>query len=637
MNGFPRMAIISAILAIGCGKKSPTLTETPEHNGTANNDSTMNACVLDSDCVRGECRDGQCHQVTATNGPNGRVNNESTGPTTNNGTNGGPLNNGTIAPQMPCEDTGGAERFALAEDTGIDLEVVPSGTLEGAGGILTSGVAIADLDHDGDADVIVTNEGGAPGYFANEGDGSFVDVTTERGLGGLTATTSLTVGDIDGDADSDLVIGRIGGLYVMTNDGDGQFSDATEQWGVADSMDVVSAGVLADFDGDLDLDLYVANYSGDPSVVPEVLPNRLYRNDGQTFTELTTSPGGEGAEGSTLAAAWWDFDEDGRPDVWVANDFGMTATPNQLWRNVGPDPSDPDNWLFENIASDANVDVPIFSMSVALADFDNDGDRDGYVANMAQNVLHVVDGLTTTDESVARGVASSVLPDPRPRPVDPPWYVPFLPEMEPFLAEYTDPDSGMYTLTSWSSVFFDANQDGWQDLFVSNGAVLTPLTPEATNQPNYLFVNQRDGTFAREPCYAIPDVRGSTRGAAVGDLDGDGDQDVVWSDNGINGEGTPVVAFNEMATGNWLTIELEGASPNTDAIGARVTLSVDGVRQTRWIDGGQSYLSVSERVAHFGLGTADSVDSVVVTWPDGEEQSVDVPDVNRRVSVSQGE
>ncbi len=627
MRYYALLIVAFALPLTACGEKKPGVLQPPK----TNNDSGCRA----SDCTGGtRCDDetGEC-VPRATN--NTVTNNGTTPNNTTTATNNtiGPTNNGTnntVGP-VPCEDLGDPARFVDWPGNGIDVAISRYQD-EPASYIVTSGVAMVDFDGDGDLDVMITNNGGALAYFTNDGAGAFTDATTAAGVAGLTQTSSLSAADFDGDGDTDVVVGRLSGAYVLENQGDGTFVNASAVWGIGQATDVVSGGAFGDFDGDGDLDFYLASYTMEAGNYPTTLPNRLYRNDGTTFRELTTSPGGPGSEGGTLGIAWWDFDGDGRQDLWVANDFGMTARPNQLWRNMGRDPLDADNWLFEEVASAANLDIAVFSMSATLGDFDNDGDRDAYVANAANNVLHVVNGTTTTNEAVARGVASGTILDPMPRPVIPPIYMALIPEMQAFIDDYTDPNSGLYTLSSWSSMFFDADQDGWQDLWVSNGQIPSFLTPEASFQPNFLFVNNA-GTFRQSECWETPSIRASTRGAAVGDLDGDGDVDVIWVDNGINGAPVAHVARNEMASGNWLTVQLRGASPNTDAIGAKVTLVAGGITQTRWIDGGQSFMSVSERVAHFGLGAATSVDSLVVTWPDGSVESRIVDAINQRLLV----
>lgn len=597
------------------------------------------ACSQDPNLIRDEPRDcGECGDAAfardeGVSGADTRLNDDmGTGrPDSSNNP-----NNTNNLPEE-CQDPGDTARFAVWSN-GITANVSHDRTFRTAGQTISTGVGIFDIDGDGDNDVIVTSQGSELTYLVNDGSGNFSDGTDAAGLSGLTETTSVSGADVDGDGDTDLLIGRTTGSYLLINDG-GTFTEEAQSRGVYDPNDVVSGAAFADFDGDGDLDVYITNYH--PELDPMVtlfpkLPNRMLRNDGGGFfTELAVSPSGVGAEGMTLASTWWDWDDDGLPDLWVADDFGVVHGPNKLYRNLGADPDDPDRWLFEDIAAQAGLDVKVFSMSATLADFDNDGDQDGYVANMANNVLHVRDGETTTNQSVARGVAAGTTDDSEAVAMGEPSYNAVIEGMDEFFANHADPSSGLHTLTSWTSIFFDADQDGWQDLFVANGPVLTELTPEARKQPNSFFINDGSASFTQAPCWFLPDDKGGTRGAAVGDLDGDGDLDLVWSNNGDAGQGGVHVARNDFASGNWLIVELEGAAPNTDAIGAKVMLSVDGATQTRWIDGGQGFMSVSERIAHFGLGQADTVESLEIEWPDGATQTVVVDAVNQRLVVSE--
>ncbi len=591
--------------------------------------STCGACPLDAACQFGrDCESGTCTLgVCANDGAN-------------NGTDNNGANNG--GPGFECEDTGGAERFTLW-DSGIDFEPGHRGRQSTTGATTTGGIAAFDYDADGDVDVMVTSEGGTLALFQNDGSGAFSDVTQAANLDGLTYTTGLSVADLDADADLDVWVGRsIEGSFLLLNQGDGTFRESGAQWGLPVEDAGSAGGTFGDFDGDGDLDLYQANYFGpfdpdDPLNPPGPTSNRLLRNDGDRFTLVTeeATPGFGETRGSTLAAAWWDYDQDGDPDLWVGNDFGMRWNPNQLWRNDGPDPNDANGWSFVDVAPDVGLDAKIFSMSTTLADFDNDGDQDGYVSNLARNVLHVWEGSSATEQAVQRGVAVSDFHDPRPAPTEPPMYSSPEQGMDEFFENYSDPNSEHYTLTSFGSFFFDANLDGWQDMFVVNGSVSTTLVPEGTFQPNRVLMSTRDGNFEEAPCWFTPDIRGTSRGAAYADFDRDGDLDVVFADQGDYGEAQVVLLRNELDVGNYIVVELEGLSPNTQAIGAKVTLVTAGGTQTRWIDGGQGYMSVSERVAHFGLGEADAVESLEVSWPDGTSQTVSVDAVNQRIVVAQ--
>jgi hypothetical protein len=524
-------------------------------------------------------------------------------------------------PYAPCEDDGDAARLVLWDDAGIAVSESRTGS------DYTSGVAVADLDGDDAPDILTTSPIGQPVLLRNDGAGNFDDVTGEAGLDALLpGSTGIAVADVEGDGDTDVFLGRTDGQYLLINDGSGHFSEESAARGLDASGLVVTSAAFADYDGDGDLDLYVGTWAdvGGGGLVGQ--PNQLYRNDDGQFTLVPDGPASDGAP--THAVAWLDYDGDDDPDLVVGNDFGPQTIPNQLFRN--------DDGAFVDVAPSVDFDRAVFSMSATVGDVDNDLDLDVYLTNFGFNLLHIADGGSFSEEAVARGAAVGHLPDPMPRPATGPDFSATQPGMEAFIADYTDPRREQYVLTSWAAVFFDANHDGWQDLWVVNGQLPTDLLPEAPNQPNYLLHNQGDGTFAQGPCWYWPDVRGSTRGSAVGDLDRDGDLDIVFAETGIGGGEPGLVALrNDDGTGNWLIVDLEGAAPNTDAIGATVTIDAGGMRQLRHIDGGQSFLSVSERIAHFGLADTTTIDSVEVRWPDGSTTTRTEVDANQRLRLTQ--
>jgi hypothetical protein len=577
------------------------------------------SCRLEFDCIF-SCVDGVCQQ-SGSGGPDGGPPDEDMGADSDTGSSPG-----------TCEDTGEPRRFVRWKESGLDLAAAGD-----TGTDFTAGIGIADFDGDGNVDVVTTSPVGNPKLLLNQGDGTFADATAQSGLGDLNNATAIAIADFDGDSDSDLFLGRSEGQYLLENDGAATFTDVTDAWGLGGWDSIVSAASFVDFDGDGDLDLYVSGWSMREGVATFVsVPNVLYRNDGDGFTALSSSPGGEATMGKTNAATWWDYDEDGDPDLLVGNDFGPVDVGDQLWRNVGPDSDDPDGWLFTDVSAQANFDTKLFTMSTTVADFDNDLDLDVYLANFGFNVLHVVEDGVATDEAVDRGVGVGHLADPIPMPTEDPSFGVPIDGMEEFVEDYTDPSLDQYVLTSWASIFFDANHDGWQDLWVVNGMVVSEYVPEATNQPNYLLHSLQDGTFERAPCWYRPDIRGSSRGSAVGDLDGDGDLDILFTDTGLNTSDPGLYALrNDDGDGNWLIVELQGTAPNTDAIGARVVIDVGGARQMRHIDGGQGFVSVSERIAHFGVADADTIDSIEVTWPDGTTTTQTDVDANRRLVIIQ--
>ncbi|MSV29761.1 MAG: CRTAC1 family protein [Bryobacterales bacterium] len=490
------------------------------------------------------------------------------------------------------------------------------------------GVALFDYDGDGDLDVYLTQgnfldpsktmadakfpmpAGWNPGnrLFRNElipqGRLHFTDVTTQAGVGYVGYGMGVAVGDYDNDGRPDLYVTNFEHNVLYHNTGDGTFTDVTARAGVDDGMWSTSAAFV-DYDRDGDLDLFVVHYveftrKGNPRCTgvvgqrdycgPQVfqpLSARLYRNDGSgKFTDVTARAGLPTAFGAGLGVVCADFDGDGWPDVYVAND----GNANQLWRNKK-------NGTFEDIALSSGVAFsadgkPQAGMGVSAGDFDNDGDEDLFVTNLTTetNNLFVNDGKGIFRDAIMEyGMAASSL-----------------------------------RMTGFGAEFFDFDNDGFLDLFVANGAVFAPASlrgrPYPYDQKNQLFRNLmgkkfEDLTESSGPVFQLSEVG---RGAAFGDMDNDGDIDIVVSNN----NGPTRLVLNEIGSRlPSLSVELKGVKNNRMGIGARVGL----VRQGRPIvwrrahtDG--SYLTANDIRVHFGLGAEPPVDSLAVIWPNGRSE-----------------
>jgi enediyne biosynthesis protein E4 len=509
--------------------------------------------------------------------------------------------------------------------------------------IMGSGAALFDYDNDGDLDAFLVQSGPLDGtsrphtgsrLFRNDlrvengrNVPRFSDVTEAAGVGLKTFGMGAAVGDIDSDGDLDLYVTGFGSNTLYRNNGDGTFADVTREAGLVDARWSTSAAFL-DFDRDSDLDLYVGNYVAftmagnktctDPVGVRDycapaawpAVPDRLLRNDGQgRFTDVSEPAGITRAYGPALGVAVGDFDTDGWPDLYVAND----AQPNQLWRNRR-DGTFEDLGLLSGTAVNAGG-RPEGSMGIAIDDPDNDGDEDIFVSNLVgeTHVLYSNDGTGNFEDARTR-------------------------------AELGRATAAM---TGFGTGWFDYDHDGWLDLFVANGAVniVEALRgePNPFRQRNQLFHNDGSGRFrevttAAGPAFASLEV---SRGAAFGDIDNDGDVDIVVTNN----NGPARVLLNETITvspspGNdrrtpdagpapgitapqfgprhWLAIALRADTGNRFGIGARVGI-VRNDRATLWrraaTDG--SYLSASDSRVHAGLGSDAAVDAVIVQWPDG--------------------
>jgi len=482
---------------------------------------------------------------------------------------------------------------------------------------MSGGVALIDYDRDGWPDIYFTN---APtvemaragqkarcALFHNNGNGTFTDVTDKAGVGEAGWAMGACVGDYNNDGWPDLYVTAIGSNLLFRNNGDGTFTNVTRQAMVGDPR--WSTGcAFGDYDGDGWVDLLVANYvdvrlddlpkfGEGPSCQYRGLAvqcgpkglrgagDALYHNNGDgTFTEVSKAAGISDPNGYYgMGVVWTDLNEDGRPDAFVAND----TTPNYLYRNEG-------RGRFTEIAFGAGVAVnengsPQACMGIALGDYLHAGRLSLFVTNFSEeyNTLYRNEGkLTFTDVSYASGTAASSLP-----------YV------------------------GWGTGFFDLDNDGWLDLLVVNGHVYPQVDTvdigTKYRQPKLLYVNQRNGTFREASldvgvALSVPRV---SRGAAFGDLDNDGDIDIVVGDL----DGPPMILRNDGGNrNNWITLELSGVRSNRLALGARVKVVTGELVQVDEVRSGGSYLSQNDLRLNFGLGKAERVDRVEIRWPSGK-------------------
>ena len=510
-------------------------------------------------------------------------------------------------------DRGGSWDMSFVEvfgTTGIDFQHT-----DGSSGkyfiveTLASGVGLFDYDGDGDLDVYLLNGGRLPpaegkrgasnALLRNEGGGTFTDVTREVGVPGVAFSIGCCVGDTDGDGDLDLYVTGFGSNVLYRNEGAAagfRFTDATREAAVDDRR--FSAGcAFVDIDGDDDLDLYVSNYcavdfdtaepcthNGVPGYCPPgqytPVTDSLFLNLGDgTFRDISEESGVAEKARWGMGVLTLDYNGDGRTDIYVAND----VSDNFLFENLG-------GGRFRNVALEAGVALSSHgdeqgSMGLAAGDIDRSGELDLVVTNYQKqlNALYVRDGGAFSDVAMGRGLGSDCLP-----------------------------------LVSWGAGFHDFDHDGWLDLFIANGH-LEDRIAEYDQSSTYLQRNQlfknHEGRFRAISLEAGPGLaeEKSSRGAAFGDIDGDGDVDIVVS----NSRDRPSLLLNEgKHDGGWVMLELRGQK-NVFAIGARVVLEAGGVRHVREVRSGGSYTSQSDLRLHFGLGRAGKVDRVEVRWPGG--------------------
>jgi hypothetical protein len=498
-----------------------------------------------------------------------------------------------------------------------------------------AGVAMFDYDNDGYLDLFFVNgalirdpmpPGVAPDksqprfwnrLFHNNRDGTFTEVTEKANLQGRFYGMGVATGDYDNDGNMDLLVTNLGGNTLYRNNGDGTFTDVTAKAGVAGSGWCTGA-CFVDYDRDGFLDLIVTRYvewdfaanvyCGEhrPGYRDYCHPDQfkptshlVYHNNGDgTFTDVSKQCGIGAILGKGLGIAINDFDQDGWPDIFVAND----SFPEQLFRN-NRNGTFSEVGLAAGVAYDQNGKV-FAGMGADFADYDNDGWPDIFVnalANQKYALFRNHKGLfeDVTDRSGMGGI--------------------------------TMLHSG------WGTKLIDYDNDGWLDLFVAQGHVMDniELTDPSLHyrEPLLLMKNTRAGRFEDVSRESGPvfDVPLSARGAAFGDLDNDGSIDIVINCN----NGPPVILRNQ---GNkehdWLLVNLIGTRSNRDGIGAKLRLvSEDGSEQHAFASTSGSYVSANDKRVHFGLGKSRKVKLLEITWPSGIVQAIESIAVNQILPV----
>lgn len=499
--------------------------------------------------------------------------------------------------------------------------------------IMASGVAMFDYDGDDDLDLYFTtghlglpnveSDGGPPNrLYRQDADGRFVDVTESSGLGDRGYGMGVAVGDIDNDGDLDVYVTNYGPDRLYRNRGDGTFEDVTKIAGV--SVDGWScSAAFFDFDRDGWLDIFVTQYlrfdaqrrcydragrrdycgPGEFRPVSDV----LLRNEGDgRFRDVSEEVGLSSEAAAGLGVVCEDFDQDGWPDVFIAND----GHANHLWFNRG-DGTFRNDALVMGVAFNLHGQAEA-SMGVLTADLDGDTDVDLFMTHLRQEsntfYRNLGPGMGFGDATSVSGLGWSSV-------------------------EYT----------GFGTVAFDAELDGDLDLAVVNGRVVRadPLPGSALNapwnlfaEPNLFYLNDGSGKFSvAHTAAAFSDRNEVSRGMAMGDVDRDGDIDLVIS----NLQGPARLFRNEAPrAGHWLVIRATDPRLRRDAIGARITVSSGGRRFVRSINAGSSYLSASQPEAHFGLGESDRVESVEVKWPDGLRERFMITALDRYAELVRG-
>ncbi|MFY9976174.1 MAG: CRTAC1 family protein [Chromatiaceae bacterium] len=546
------------------------------------------------------------------------------------------------APQAPPDQPPAVVFADITESAGIDFVHV-----NGAYGerlmpeTIGSGAAFLDYDRDGDQDLLLISstywegrQGDRPtptqALYANDGQGRFSDVTEAAGLALTFYSMGVAVGDYDGDGWDDLYLTSLNANHLLRNLG-GRFEDVTAGAGVAGDPDTWStSAAFLDYDRDGDLDLFVVNYVRWSRTIDLAIDfrltglgraygapvnfigtqNRLYRNEGDgRFTDVSAAAGIEVTDpvsgrpaGKGLGVVPLDYDGDGWTDLAVAND----TVRNFLYRNRG-DGTFEEVGVFEGIAYDRNGKSSS-SMGIDAAHYRNDpevGIAVGKFANEMSSLFVTSEARTPfVDEGVIEGLGpASRIP------------------------------------LTFGVVFLDYDLDGRSDLLLANGHLEHEINKvqqsQTYAQPPQLFWNCGDACPGR----FVPVTEGGDltnplvgRGIATADIDGDGDLDLLITQNGRR----PALLRNDQQTGHhWLRIALEGQAPNPSAIGARVSLRSGDLTQVRELFPARGYLSSLELPLTFGLGPRDRVDSLVVHWPDGQEQTLAPDGIDRLLTLKQ--
>jgi hypothetical protein len=496
---------------------------------------------------------------------------------------------------------------------------------------MAGGVAVLDFNKDGRPDIFFTNGANiqtlrkdSPKYknrlFRNDGNGVFTDVTDQAGLAGTGYDTGVAVADYDNDGYPDIFVAGVHRNTLYHNNRDGTFSDVTTKAGL-DHPDLqygplwAVAAVWVDVNGDGLLDLFIVNYlqwdytkehicgNKDQSdyCAPSFyggLPNQLFLNQGDgTFRDVSAQWGLRAHVGKGMGIGMADYDEDGRPDLFVTNDGYY----NFLFHNTGD--------KFDEVGLQAGVAVAddgnfVSGMGLDFRDLDNDGFPDIAFAalnNQTFPIFHNAQGKEFREITTERGMREASLKH-----------------------------------SGFGLGAFDFDNDGWKDLFVTGGHVLSLMTLGAdVDQYNIVFRNPGLGgkwraAIATAGLQSTPPAR--HRGCAFGDFDGDGRVDVVVTALGRDAE---IWMNRSEGAGNWLDIALEGTRSNRDGIGARIKLVAKNGTQYNHMTTSVGYASSSDGPVHFGLAADTKADSIEIKWPSGLTQTLQDVSSNQVLHVKE--
>ncbi len=492
-------------------------------------------------------------------------------------------------------------------------------------GMFGGGACVFDLNNDGFDDLYLTSGLNDDQLLLNQKDGSFKNIFEGSGLEATKkyVTQGVTGADVNRDGYVDLFITTIttkgerktiprAENLLFLNNGNNTFKNATVEYGLEDLYSFSTGGSFGDFNADGWPDLYVGNYFQDydgplTEINDATIVNAsktaegylLLNKNGKTYKDVY-SDYGLNHRGFGFGGLFTDYDNDGDQDLLVLHDFGYKAKPNYLLRNNYPDKS------FTYVEKEAGLDLRINAMTAAAGDYDNNGFLDYFITNIKFNRFMVSGGKGKpyTDQAESLGM-------------------------------------GFFTI-SWGANWADFDHDGDLDLFVANG----DLNPNCQPMGDFLFENNllslhdRKEVFMDEARSAGIQEYGIGRGSVIFDLENDGDMDLlVVNQKPVKNYPMPSITKlfrNDSTHGNWLKVALAGVHAEKHGIGSRVTVVAGGRHMVREIDGGMSsHLSQNSTTAHFGLGDATTVDSVIVTWTGGKRQVLTNQNTNQLLTITE--
>jgi len=504
-------------------------------------------------------------------------------------------------------------------------------------GLFGGGVAVFDFNNDGFEDIFLTGGNSQDKLYKNNGNGQFLDVASDAGISrkNQVITTGVSTADVNRDGFIDILVttfasDQIKGIITIDdgkpkgitqnilyiNNGDGTFRDNTENYKLTKKNFSTSAS-FGDINADGFPDLFIANYFKDfignlgnlnhylinDDYEPEF--DELYLNiEGKYFKNISTLLVGVD-KGYGFGGVFTDVDNDSDLDIYVVNDFGETNQPNQLFINQYP------KLGFINKSEEMKVFFGMKAMGVGIGDYNNDGYQDYHVTNIFAGPFMVNRG-----------------------------------ENKPFLNLSSNIGTGLNSISGvnakptivvgWASLFLDYDNDTDLDLFNANGSI----NPPVELIPNTLFKN-KGRIFELDQQSGVMDY-GIGRGAVSFDYDNDGDLDLfvvnqrpVYDVNDRGGVVKSKLYKNNSKPNNWLKVQLIGRQSTTRGLGARISIYISDLQMIREIDGGSSHASQNSSIAHFGLGQNQKIDSITVTWPGGNSQSLKNVDVNKLIQIEE--